>query len=112
MTETMLVSVSEAARRLHIDYRLAQELVRTGELASKRIGKRDKVPVQAIERYVESASDLLSVRDAARKIGIGVDAAHKLVQSGELASVAATPGGRIRKVPVQALYEYVGKGAV
>lgn len=48
---------------------------------------------------------LLSVSEAADRLGIGVVAAYELVRSGKLSSIPN--GKRNRKVPVLALEEYV-----
>lgn len=48
---------------------------------------------------------LLSISEAASRLGIGKDRAYELVRSGKLASISN--GTRNRKVPVAALEEYV-----
>jgi excisionase family DNA binding protein len=49
---------------------------------------------------------LLTVDEAARRLGMGRTYTYTLVLRGELASVKL---GRSRRVPVQALQEYVGR---
>jgi excisionase family DNA binding protein len=55
-----------------------------------------------------SGSLLLSVRDAARHLGIGRDSAYELVRTGRLRSVEI---GRRRLVPVAELEAFVGREA-
>ena len=47
---------------------------------------------------------LLTVEEAARRLSIGRTLAYALIAAGELASV---PVGRLRRVPTEALGEYV-----
>ncbi len=49
---------------------------------------------------------LVSVEEAARRLGMGRSYTYQLVLRGEIDSVKL---GRSRRVPVQALEEYVGK---
>lgn len=52
-TEPLLISVSEAARRLGLGIDSTYELVRSGRLASVPVGRRNrKVPVVALEDYI------------------------------------------------------------
>lgn len=51
---------------------------------------------------------LLSVSEAAERLGIGIDAAYEAVRSGRLKSIPN--GTRNRKVPVVALDEYIRSG--
>lgn len=49
-----LVSVPEAADLLSIGKSAAWELVKSGDLASVKIGQRRLVPVAAIDSYIEA----------------------------------------------------------
>ncbi|MCF2533718.1 helix-turn-helix domain-containing protein [Yinghuangia soli] len=49
---------------------------------------------------------LLKVEEAARRLGIGRTTLYALISSGEIESV---PVGRLRRVPVDALHEYVAR---
>jgi excisionase family DNA binding protein len=49
---------------------------------------------------------LLTVEEAGRRLGIGRTTAYALVGSGDIESV---PIGRLRRVPVDALVEYVAR---
>lgn len=51
---------------------------------------------------------LLSVRDAARQLGLGRDSCYELVRSGRLRSVAV---GRKRLIPVAELVAFVEREA-
>ncbi|MCH7837981.1 MAG: helix-turn-helix domain-containing protein [Chloroflexi bacterium] len=53
MSDELLVSVEEAARRLAIGRSSAYVLIRQGELASIKIGAARRVPVAALSEYVE-----------------------------------------------------------
>nr|WP_206441198.1 excisionase family DNA-binding protein [Streptomyces boncukensis] len=47
---------------------------------------------------------LLSVEEAARRLGVGRTVCYRLISSGELESVTV---GRLRRVPADAVPEYV-----
>lgn len=47
---------------------------------------------------------LLKVEEAARRLGIGRTTLYALISSGEIESV---PVGRLRRVPVESLHDYV-----
>ncbi|TJZ99691.1 helix-turn-helix domain-containing protein [Actinacidiphila oryziradicis] len=49
---------------------------------------------------------LLTVEEAARRLGIGRTTCYGLIRSGDLESV---PIGRLRKVPAEAVPEYVAR---
>ncbi|MBQ1118583.1 excisionase family DNA-binding protein [Streptomyces sp. B15] len=49
---------------------------------------------------------LLSVEEAARRLGIGRTVCYRLISSGELESVTV---GRLRRVPADAVPEYVAR---
>jgi excisionase family DNA binding protein len=52
-TETvMAVGVAEAARRLGVSPRTVATPLATGELSSRRIGRRRVIPVRALERFL------------------------------------------------------------
>jgi excisionase family DNA binding protein len=59
--DRITLTVEEAGTRLGISRTLAYELVRRGEIPSIRLGRRVLVPIRALERLVESASDEMSV---------------------------------------------------
>ena len=48
----MAVGVAEAARRLGVSPRTIATLLATGELSSRRIGRRRIIPVRALERFL------------------------------------------------------------
>jgi excisionase family DNA binding protein len=52
-TGASMVDVSEAARRLGLGTTSVKKLIAAGELRSALIGRRRKVPVSAIEAYVQ-----------------------------------------------------------
>lgn len=54
--DPLLVSVEEAARALSIGRSAAYELIASRQLASVKIGRSRRVPVQALREYVERAS--------------------------------------------------------
>ena len=55
MADTMLISVSEAARKLGLSESTVRAKVRTGEIRSKLIGKRNrKIPVEALREYTSA----------------------------------------------------------
>ncbi|MGY1436618.1 excisionase family DNA-binding protein [Streptomyces reniochalinae] len=49
---------------------------------------------------------LLSVEEAARRLGIGRTVCYRLISSGELESITV---GRLRRVPADAVPEYVAR---
>ncbi|MFF0729731.1 excisionase family DNA-binding protein [Streptomyces sp. NPDC004134] len=49
---------------------------------------------------------LLSVEEAARRLGIGRTVCYRLISTGELESVTV---GRLRRVPADAIPEYVAR---
>ena len=51
--DKLLLSVVEAARRLGIGRTLMYELVLSGEVRSVHVGRLRKVPVRALESYVD-----------------------------------------------------------
>ena len=57
MTEKLVLSVPEAASRLGIGRNSAYEAVRRGEIPTIRIGKRILVPVSALDRLLDGASE-------------------------------------------------------
>jgi excisionase family DNA binding protein len=53
--EPLLLSVSEAAKKLGLGERTVRELIKSRKLASVAIGSRNyRVPVKALEDYVHS----------------------------------------------------------
>ena len=63
--EKTLLRVTEAAERLSLSRSRAYELIASGELPSVRIGRSLRVPVAALDAWVESLSgpltDLVSI---------------------------------------------------
>lgn len=51
--DRLLVSPEEAGRRLSISRSAIYELLAAGELHSVRIGRLRRIPVAALERYIE-----------------------------------------------------------
>jgi excisionase family DNA binding protein len=49
MNEILAVSVAEAARRLGVSHRTVGYLVASGELHSRKIGRRRIIPLSALE---------------------------------------------------------------
>jgi excisionase family DNA binding protein len=56
------------------------------------------------EEVVADDKLLLRIEEAAKRLGIGRSLMYRLVLSGEVQSV---PLGRLRRIPVEALREYV-----
>ncbi|WP_107097579.1 excisionase family DNA-binding protein [Streptomyces sp. WMMB 322] len=55
---------------------------------------------------IDTTLVLLTVEEAARRLGIGRTVCYRLISSGELESVTL---GRLRKVPAEAVPEYVAR---
>lgn len=53
MKQPLLLTVDDAARALQIGRRLAYTLVMTGQLASVKVGRCRRVPMVALESYVQ-----------------------------------------------------------
>ncbi len=53
----VLLTVEQAAHRLGIGRTMAFALIAQGRLATVRIGRLRRIPVQAIPEFVESLSD-------------------------------------------------------
>lgn len=51
--ERKAVSVAEAAKMIGISINRAYELVRSGEMPAKHVGKRWLVPLAALEKWLE-----------------------------------------------------------
>ncbi len=51
--ERLLLTVEEAARRLGIGRSLAWELVRNGDLPSIRLGPLVRIPVRALDDWIQ-----------------------------------------------------------
>ena len=49
----LLVTVEEAARRLPIGRSHVYELLRCGDIVSVRLGRARRIPVSALERFVQ-----------------------------------------------------------
>ncbi len=54
MTDEILLSVSEAARRLGIGRSLLYRLMLEGQVMSVKIGRSRRVPVWALEQFVKT----------------------------------------------------------
>jgi excisionase family DNA binding protein len=52
--DPLLVSVREAARRLGIGRDACYALVKEGRLGHLKVGRRVRVPVAALERFIDS----------------------------------------------------------
>jgi excisionase family DNA binding protein len=59
--EVLAVNVREAARRLGVSPRTIATLIARGELASRKIGRRRVIPVEALEKFLRR--DHLTQRD-------------------------------------------------
>ena len=60
----ILLTVEEAARRLHVSRTVVFELLRRNELESIRIGRCRRVPVQALDAYVQRQREIQAVEVA------------------------------------------------
>jgi excisionase family DNA binding protein len=54
MAAPLLLTVEEAAERLRIGRSLAYELVQSGELVSVKLGRCRRIPVAALEDFVDA----------------------------------------------------------
>ena len=57
MTDTLLLTVQEAADRLNLGRSLTYRLLLAGDLRSVTIGRARRVPVGAIEEFIQSRLD-------------------------------------------------------
>jgi len=55
--ERLLLTVPEAAMRLGLGRSLIYQLVMSGELASVKVGRARRVPVSALENFVERIAE-------------------------------------------------------
>ncbi len=62
-SETLLVSVPEAGRRLSVGRSTALELVASGRLGSVKVGARRLVPVAELERFVAELCDAAQISE-------------------------------------------------
>jgi excisionase family DNA binding protein len=53
MTEPRLLTVEEAAKRLGMGRSFVYELVLKGELGSVRLGRARRIPVEAVDAFVD-----------------------------------------------------------
>jgi excisionase family DNA binding protein len=53
MSEERLLTIEQAAERLQIGRTFAYGLIQRGELASVKLGRARRVPVQAIDAYID-----------------------------------------------------------
>jgi excisionase family DNA binding protein len=63
-------------------------------------------PALAVAHETDTTLALLSVEEAARRLGIGRTVCYRLISSGELESVTV---GCLRRVPADAVPEYVAR---
>jgi excisionase family DNA binding protein len=54
MQETLAVNIPEAARRLGLSARTVATLVSRGQLATRKVGRRRIIPVQALEAFLKN----------------------------------------------------------
>lgn len=59
--EKLVLTVEEAAERLHIGRGLAYEMVREGVIPAVRLGRRIVVPVEALKRWLADAGAATAV---------------------------------------------------
>ena len=52
--DKVLLTVAEAAKRLSLSRTFTYELVMSGELESLKLGKARRVPVAALDKFVEA----------------------------------------------------------
>jgi excisionase family DNA binding protein len=78
--DSIVVSVSEAAKLLGVSDDLVYELTARGDLPCVRFGRRKVIPRRAIELVVEAA---LAHFDATRAVSVVVGAADSRRQSHE-----------------------------
>jgi excisionase family DNA binding protein len=55
--KVLAVGIVEAARRLGISARTVATLIATGELASRKIGRRRIIPVQALQSFLRNEAN-------------------------------------------------------
>jgi excisionase family DNA binding protein len=53
VTNELLLTVEQAAERLNLGRTFVYGLVQRGELASVKAGRARRVPVQAVDQYIE-----------------------------------------------------------
>jgi excisionase family DNA binding protein len=53
MNQKLLLDIKEAAERLNIGRSLLYQLVIRGEIASVKIGRARRIPIKALDAYVE-----------------------------------------------------------
>lgn len=53
-TDKLLLTVAEAARRLQLSKTFTYSLVMSGELESLKLGKARRIPVKALDEFVEA----------------------------------------------------------
>lgn len=54
MPERVLLTVEEAAERLHVGRTMMWQLIRTGDVESITIGRLRRVPVSAVDAYAQA----------------------------------------------------------
>lgn len=53
MTNELLLTIEQAAERLHIGRTFAYSLIQKGELESLKLGRSRRVPVSALDEYID-----------------------------------------------------------
>lgn len=76
------------------------------QLAHTLAQENQKTPEISEQRPLPTVRVLLTVEEAAQRLGIGRTLMFKLVKTGEIASVTI---GRLRRVPESALREYTAR---
>jgi excisionase family DNA binding protein len=54
MSEKLLLTIGEAADRLSLGKTFVYELVMRGELESLKLGKARRIPIEALERFIQA----------------------------------------------------------
>ncbi|SCK12608.1 DNA binding domain-containing protein, excisionase family [Streptomyces sp. WMMB 322] len=100
-TEALAVSADSAVSAgEHPAHRLEGSIVQS-------VPSTDSVPTpDEVGLPIDTTLVLLTVEEAARRLGIGRTVCYRLISSGELESVTL---GRLRKVPAEAVPEYVAR---
>ncbi len=91
----LLLTIEEAAEALDVSRTTLYVLLRAGEIPVVRIGRAVRVPLAALERYVEQGADSASLdtsdilRTSATVVHVGRSSAEAPAQPGPRAAVAA-----------------------
>lgn len=108
-TNTTL-SVKEFAEKLNVPYAAASDIIRKGKVRAVRVGKHYRVPVDAVDEYLQSpyaqtTDDCIGTKEFAEILGIPYVKARDIVMRGQIHSTR-TPGGRYR-IPREAVAAYL-----